>query len=239
MFFMALSRSSRRAVRALTLAGTAAVAFAGVLFASKPAHAQRYYTYYQRSAPPPPVYYGRPAAPGYYGGPRPYYGEPPYLFQLGLDLEGVAPLNPPSVAGQTVLGGGIGFKVRAGEELNFPTGVHFTPEVLYAYDHLWAQDNLDNSYDWSMNRVTAGARLGIGRVIIPTVYAHIGYGWRQTAATYVTGENGGLAFDVGGALDFRLAPRFTFGGHLEYTQIALSTDTPQWFAVGGHIAFLF
>lgn len=228
---MALSRSSRRAVRALTLAGTAAVAFAGVMFASKPAHAQRYY-YYARPAPPPPSY-------GYGYGPRSYYAEPPQLFQLGLDLEGVAPLNPPSVGGQTVIGGGIGFKVRAGEQFNFPTGVHFTPEVLYAYDHLWAQDNFDNSYDWSMNRVAAGARLGIGRIIIPTVYAHIGYGWRQTDATYVTGENGGLAFDVGAALDFKLAPRFTFGGHLEYTQVALSTDTPQWLAVGGHLAFLF
>ncbi|HEY1696868.1 MAG TPA: hypothetical protein VGG39_32135 [Polyangiaceae bacterium] len=230
---MAPERSFRRVLRGLTVAGVAAVAFGGVFLASRDAHAQRYYTYYSRPAPPPPQYgYG-------YGGPRPYYGEPPYLFQLGLDLEGVAPLNPPSVNGQTAIGGGIGFKVRAGEQMNFPGFVHFTPEVLYAYDRLWAQDNLDNSYDWSMNRVAAGARLGFGRIVIPTIYAHLGYGWRQTNAAYVTGENGGLAFDVGAALDFKLAPRFTFGGHLEYTQVALSTDTPQWLAVGGHIAFLF
>jgi hypothetical protein len=234
VFFMALSRSSRRALRTLTVASTAAVAFAGVLLISKPAHAQRYYTYYSRPAPPPPQY-----GYGYGPAPRPYYYADPYVFQLGLDLEGVAPLNPPSANGQAAIGGGAGFKVRAGEQLRFPTGVRFTPEVAYAYDHLWAQDNLGSSYDWSMNRVVAGARLGFGRFIVPTVYAHIGYGWRQTDAQYVTGENGGLAFDFGAALDFHLAPHFSIGAHLEYTQVALSTDTPQWLAAGGHVDFLF
>ena len=179
-----------------------------------------------------------PAAYGY--GPRPYYyQEAPYAFQLGVDVEGVVPLNPPSVnGGPAAIGGGAGFKVRAGEELRFP-GVRFTPEVGYAYDHLWAADNFDNSYDWSMNRLFAGARLGFGRSIVPTLYAHIGYGWRQTDAAYVTGQNGGLAFDVGAALDFRLTPHFVLGAHLEYSQIALSTDTPQWIALGGHMNLLF
>ena len=155
---MALSSSSRRIFRLLSVAGVSGAAFAGVLFASSPAHAQGY-VYYSRPAPPPPAY-------GY--GPRPYYyQEAPYAFQLGVDLEGVVPLNPPSVnGGPAAIGGGAGFKVRAGEELRFP-GVRFTPEVGYAYDHLWAADNFDNSYDWSMNRLFAGARLGFGRSIVP------------------------------------------------------------------------
>ncbi|HEY3819520.1 MAG TPA: hypothetical protein VGL81_20260 [Polyangiaceae bacterium] len=236
---MALSRSSRRIARALVGFGVAAAAFAGVLLAPRTAHAQRVYVYPARPAPPPPGYgYGR----GYYARPAQpyYYQEPPYAFNLGFDLEGVAPINPPNVPGNNAaaIGGGFGFKVRAGEQFRFP-GLRFTPELLYGYDHLWAGDNQGNGWDWSMNRMTAGARLGFGRIIVPTLYAHIGYGWRQTDAVYVTGANGGLAFDVGGALDFRVVPHFGFGVHLEYAEIDTADTPAQWVAVGGHIDLAF
>jgi hypothetical protein len=221
--------------------GITTLAFAGVLLAPRTAQAQaRVYVYGPRPAPPPPAY-----GYGYGYGPRPYqpyvYQEPLYMTQLGFDLEGVAPLNAPSVnGGPAEIGGGAGFKVRLGEQIRFPgTGVRLTPEIAYAYDHLWAADGLGNSYDWSMNRLIAGARLGFGRIIVPSVYAHIGYGWRQTDAAYVTGQDGGLAFDVGGAIDFRVVPHFGFGAHLEYAQVTTDVDTPQWLAIGGHIDFLF
>jgi len=237
---MALSRSSRRFARALVGVGATALAFAGILLAPRTAHAQRVYVYSSRPAPPPPVYYG---GGGYYGRPAQpyYYQEPLYQTQLGFDLEGVAPLNAPSYnGGPAAIGGGAGFKVRLGEEIRFPgTGVRLTPEVGYAYDHLWAADNLGNSYDWSMNRLIAGARLGFGRILVPSVYAHLGYGWRQTDAVYVTGQDGGLAFDVGGAIDLHVVPHVTFGVHLEYVQVSTNVDTPEWLAVGGHVNFLF
>jgi hypothetical protein len=237
---MALSRSSRRIARALVGVGVSALAFAGVMLAPRTAHAQRVYVYTSRPAPPPPAYgygggyYARPASPY-------YYQEPPYSFNLGFDLEGVAPVNPPNVPGgnAAAIGGGFGFKVRAGEQFRFP-GLRFTPELEYAYDHLWAGDNLGNGYAWDMNRVAAGARLGFGRIIVPSIYGHIGYGWRQTDATYINGGGeGGLAFDVGGALDFRVAPHFGFGIHVEYAQVTTDVDTPQWVAIGGHIDLQF
>jgi len=231
---MALSRSSRRIVHGLAGAGISALAFAGVMLAPRAAQAQAVYVYSGRPAPPPPAYgYGYGPRPAYYT-----YQEPPYATQLGFDLEGVVPLNPPSVGGQTAVGGGGGFKVRLGEEFRFP-GIRLTPEVGYAYDHLWAADGLGNSYGWDMNRIFVGARLGFGRILVPSIYAHIGYGWRQTDATYVTGGDGGLAFDAGGALDLRVIPHFGFGVHLEYSQISTDVDTPQWFAIGGHANFIF
>ena len=235
---MALSRSARRIAHALVGVGVAALTFAGLMLAPRTAHAQRVYVYSSRPAPPPYYggggYYGRPAQPY-------YYQEPMYQTQLGFDLEGVAPLNAPSIAGgPAAIGGGVGFKVRLGEEIRFPgTGVRLTPEVAYAYDHMWAADNLGNSYAWDMNRIIAGARLGFGRILVPSVYAHVGYGWRQTDAVYITGQDGGLAFDVGGALDLRVVPHLGFGVHLEYAQVTTNVDQPQWLAVGGHMNFLF
>jgi len=237
---MALSRSSRRFARALVGVGLSALTFAGIVLAPRTAHAQRVYVYTNRP-PPPRVYYGggygyaaRPAAPY-------YYQEPLYQTQLGFDLEGVAPLNAPTYnGGPAAIGGGAGFKIRLGEEIRFPgSGIRLTPEVGYAYDHMWAADNLGNGYDWSMNRLMAGARLGFGHILVPSVYAHLGYGWRQTDAAYVTGQNGGLAFDVGGALDLRVVPHVGFGVHLEYVQVSTDVDTPQWLAVGGHVNILF
>jgi hypothetical protein len=240
---MALSRSSRRIAHGVVGAGIAALAFAGVMLAPRTAHAQRVYVYGPRPGPPPPAY-GYGYGGGYYGRPAQpyYYQEPPYALQLGFDLEGALPVNPPTVPGgnQAAVGGGGGFKVRVGEQFRFP-GVRFTPEVGYGFDHLWAADNAGNGFSEDMNRIFAGARLGFGRIIVPVIYAHLGYGWRQDNAPngIITGANGGLAFDVGGALDLRVVPHFGIGVHLEYSQITTENDQPQWVAIGAHADLIF
>ena len=237
---MALSRSFRRMARVVAGVGIPALAFAGVMIAPRTAHAQGVYVYSSRPPPPPPPAYGY--GYGYRAQPAgPYYSqEPLYALQLGFDVEGVAPVNPPTVPGgnQAALAGGAGFKVRVGEQFRFP-GIRFTPEIGYGFDHIWASDVAGNGFAWDMNRIFAGARLGFGRIIVPVIYAHAGYGWRQTEATYVTGGNGGLAFDVGGAIDFRVIRHFGFGVHLEYSQITTDVDQPQWVAVGGHADLIF
>jgi hypothetical protein len=240
VFFMALSRSSRRIARVMVGVGISALAFAGVMLAPRAAQAQeRVYVYGPRPGPPPPAY-GYSYGPRYgYGRPY-YYQEPQQATVLGFDVEGAVPLNPPNAGtGQpAAVGGGGGFKVRLGEQFRFP-GIRLTPEVGYGYDHLWAADNLGNGYGWDMNRLFAGARLGFGRILVPTIYAHLGYGWRQTSATYITGQDGGVAFDVGGALDLRVIPHFGIGVHLEYSQIVTDVDTPQWLAIGAHADIIF
>jgi hypothetical protein len=228
---MSLSRSSRRIVRALAGAAIAALAFAGVMLAPRTAHAQRYYVYAGRPAPPPPAY-------GYGGGYGYRYSEPPYALQLGFDLEGAFPVGVNVPGNQNDLKGGGGFKVRVGEQMRFP-GIRFTPEAGYGFDHLWANDDVGNQFGWDMNKLFVGARLAFGYVVVPVVYAHIGYGWRQTpAADNIITSNGGLAYDVGGALDFHLVPHFSFGAHLEYSAIDIPFQ-PQWVALGAHVDFIF
>jgi hypothetical protein len=69
---------------------------------------------------------------------------------------------------------------------------------------------------------------------MPVIYAHLGYGWRFTGDPTVP-QTGGLAFDVGCALDLRLAPRFTIGAHMEYVSIDAQPYVPEWLAFGAHL----
>jgi hypothetical protein len=231
---MALSRSSRRIVRGLFGAGISALAFAGVMLAPRTAHAQRYYVYSAQPAPPPPAY-----GYGYRGGYGYRYADPPYALQLGFDLEGAFPVGVNVPGNQNDLKGGGGFKVRVGEQFRFP-GIRFTPEAGYGFDHLWANDDAGDQFGWDMNKLFVGARLAFGHILVPVVYAHIGYGWRQTPAAdvLITGGNGGLAYDVGGALDLHVVPHFGFGVHLEYSAIDIPFQ-PQWVALGAHADFIF
>lgn len=157
---------------------------------------------------------------------------------LGFDLEGAIPVNAPTSPQNNEVKGGGGFKVRLGEQFRF-TGIRFTPEVLYGYDHLWANDDTGAAYGWDMNRVFAGARLSFGRILVPVVYAHLGYGWRQTGDASITGSNGGLGFDVGGALDLHVVPHLGVGVHVDYTNVETQVETPQWVALGLHADLVF
>jgi hypothetical protein len=145
-------------------------------------------------------------------------------------------VNVPGNA-DTLKGGG-GFKVRLGEQFRL-AGVRLTPEVGFAYDHLWANDSLGYTWGWDMNRIFAGGRLSFGNILVPVIYAHVGYGWRQTADTNLaTQDSGGLAYDFGGALDLRIIPHLGFGAHIEYAAIDIPYQ-PQWVAAGLHADIVF
>jgi hypothetical protein len=153
---------------------------------------------------------------------------------IGVDLEGAIPLNAPT-RDPDALQGGSGFKVRFGQVFHVPF-LRITPEIGYGFDRLFGNggDHYD-SYGWDMHRVFAGARLGFGAIVVPTVYAHVGYGWRTTDDPSVP-EGNGLAFDAGAALDLHLIRHFGFGAHAEYATIATGGGTtPQWLALGLHI----
>lgn len=102
---------SSRVFRVISVAAVSAAACGAVLLASSTAHAQRVYVYGPAYGPPPPP---RP----YYAARPYYYQEPQNAFQLGFDVEGVLPLNPPQAPagapgganGNAAIGGGAGFK---------------------------------------------------------------------------------------------------------------------------------
>jgi hypothetical protein len=225
------------------LIATGALAFLAVVYVSPDVHAQRVYVYGPPPPPPPPVYVYRapPPPPGYYGPPpRAYYrdDDPLYALSVGADLEGAIPVNVPQFLDGNNLQGGGGIKLRVGEAIRLQRGVRFTPEVGYAFDHLFASDDIGNSYSWDMNRVFAGARIAFGRFLVPVLYAHVGYGWRTTGDPTVQAANG-IAFDVGGAIDLRLIPQFSIGAHIEYATIDAQPYTPEWVALGVHADLAF
>jgi hypothetical protein len=151
---------------------------------------------------------------------------------LAFDGEGAVPLMDRRFQSGNDLSGGGGFKVRLGEQIRFPR-LRFTPEIGYGFDHLFATDDNGSAYAWDMHRVFAGARVGFGRLVVPTFYGHLGYGWRDTGDPTVN-EASGLAFDLGFALDFHVVPHFGFGGHVEYAAIDAEPYTPRWLAIGVH-----
>lgn len=151
---------------------------------------------------------------------------------LGLDVEGAVPTaTPRSLSGNTLSGGG-GFKFRVGDQIRMPY-LRVTPEGGYAFDHIFATDPNGAAFDWDMHRLFGGVRLGFGRVVVPGLYAHLGYGWRDTGDPTVPPANG-LAFDAGFSLDLHLIPHVGFGGHAEYDNMNAQPFVPQWVALGLH-----
>jgi hypothetical protein len=154
-----------------------------------------------------------------------------------VDFEGAIPVNAPQLDGNTLTGGG-GIKLRFGEQFRLQSGVRITPELGYGYDHLFASDDAGDAYSWDFHRLFGGARLSFGRFLVPVIYGHIGYGWRVTADPSVPQE-GGLALDIGGALDLRVIPHFGIGAHIEYATIDAQDYAPQWIATGLHADLTF
>lgn len=229
-----------------SLFGCTAIAAAGaslaLVFTPGTAQAQ---VYVQYPAPPPPP--GPPPPPPpprryYYREYRPYYREPPpeapSAVAIGLDLEGAVPINAPQLSDGNSLAGGTGIKVRIGEQIRLTPWLRFTPEVGYGYDHLFANNDDGTAYSWDMNRVFGGARLAFGRFIVPSIYGHVGYGWRTTGDPSVQAANG-LAIDVGAALDIRIVRQVQFGVHTEWVTINAQPYAPDWLAMGAHIDLAF
>lgn len=211
MSFQCLSRGTGFARRALPIGALCVLGFAAALLVPRPAYAQRYYVVYD--------------------------DEPWARFNLGIDGEGAIPLSSPVPLSGNNLSGGGGFKIRLGEQFRFAR-VRLIPEVGYGYDHLFATDDIGNSFDWDLHRVFGGLRVGFGRVIVPGFYAHLGYGWRDTGDPTVRDQQG-VAFDVGGMLDFHVLPHVGFGAHLEYATIDAQPYAPHWLGAGVHADIVF
>jgi hypothetical protein len=165
-------------------------------------------------------------------------------FDLGIDGDANALLSPsPNNNNLSTMGGG--FKLRFGDHLRFRGGIHLTPEVGYAFDHVFPGNvaNDPNGVPENMNRFFAGVRLGVGRRVVPTVYAHIGYGFRSVSNSGpgnnagIAGDNG-LALDTGIAVEFRLARHVSIGPHVEFVYIDVP-QAPEWLTFGGHLDILF
>ena len=143
---------------------------------------------------------------------------------VGVDLDGMTPVGSSPGYART----GEGASVRIGYRFGLPL-VSLTPEIGYGYMHLGAAGN---NPDIDVNRLFIGARLGFGEILVPSVYAHFGYGFVGTTNTPLNPDNG-VTVDAGVALDLRIVPHFGFGIHGGYATVASSTPgSVDWINYG-------
>jgi len=160
-------------------------------------------------------------------------------FDLGIDGDATALLAPsPTQNNLSTLGSG--FKIRFGDHFRWRTGLNLMPEVGYAFDHVFSAES---GTPENMNRMFAGLRIGFGNKVVPTLYGHIGYGFRSVSTENGNGasvipSSNGLALDTGIAVEFRIAQHLSIGPHAEFVYIDVP-NAPQWLAFGGHLDFIF
>lgn len=126
---------------------------------------------------------------------------------------------------QRYLSTGAGFDLRAGYRFRVPyQHVSFTPEILVGYTDLAA----------NLIRIRPGLRVGIGRVLVPYAYGHIGWGYtsfdplgtRDTAPDPVFTGAHGFSFDAGVGLDVKVLRRLSVGAQLGYNVLNVGS-TPR------------
>ncbi len=111
--------------------------------------------------------------------------------------------------------------------------IELTPELGGSYH------SFGGSADATAFRVFGGARLGVGFILKPSVFAHAGVGHFSYTAMPEDISHTGMGYDVGLALDFTLLPLVDIGAHAALAGVSgnAETDGLSWVAIGGHIAF--
>jgi hypothetical protein len=84
----------------------------------------------------------------------------------------------------------------------------------------------------------AGARVGVGFILEPSVFTHFGVGHFGYDTTPGAVSHTSLTYDFGAALDLTLLPVIDLGAHIDYARIlGDSIASFSWIAIGAHITF--
>jgi hypothetical protein len=142
---------------------------------------------------------------------------------IALDLDFAAPISEPETDG------GGGGAIRFGQKLDLVL-VSLTPEIGGSY-HRFGGTGSPEVY-----RGFIGGRLGVGKVIEPSIFAHVGAGKLDGAANYFS-----PTLDAGAALDLTLLPLINIGVHASYDALLARDEHPafDWYTLGLHAALEF
>lgn len=138
---------------------------------------------------------------------------------------------------------GAGLDLRLGYRFRVPyQNVTVVPEVALGYTDLSAH----------IVRARPGVRVGIGRLLVPYLYGHVGWAYtgfnaRGTLSTLEPLSSGaqGYSFDAGAGLDVTILRRLTVGAHLGYNVVGVGqTDRSaafraKWMSLGLSASFYF
>lgn len=143
---------------------------------------------------------------------------------LALDLDFAAPL-----AGVDVEPGGGG-ALRFGRKYSLFLA-SLTPELGVSYHRFRGVS------DTRVYRGFVGGRVGLGTIVEPSAFAHVGLSRLETV------EAGHFApqLDAGLALDFTLLPLIDLGAHGSYNSVLPQSGNASfsWISVGVHAALVF
>jgi len=167
----------------------------------------------------------------------------PSVARADITLAAEARYGTPVGAWTAEPGGGTGTELRLGASLGVP-GLLVMPELV-AFQHTFdATGGHETQYD--AYRLGAGLRVGMGAVVRPSVFAHLGYGWLEgTGSDYVIHEDG-MTMDLGCALDLTVLPLVDFGISASYVVLS-HRDSPNpslpadnaWVTAGAHVSITF
>lgn len=149
---------------------------------------------------------------------------------IAADLDYAIPVNSDAESGW-------GFGIRLGYQLDIPMLV-LTPEIAFTYH------DFSGNFPPTVYRGLAGLRLGIGEIIRPGVFAHLGIGRfaiNIPGADSIDISHTAFTYDFGAFLDFTLIPIVNIGIHVAYNHLngGNHADGFQWVTLGAHAAIIF
>lgn len=157
-------------------------------------------------------------------------------WQLAVDANAIFP------TGELDNGTGFGMDGRLGYILPIPG--YLVPEVEVGFVDFAEPDNNDPSV--SAWRALAGVRLGVGTILRPHVFGHIGYGnisVEEPNDDFFDGRNpltddSAFAWDAGVGIDVTILPILDIGVQGAYNRVE-TDEAVKWWSAGGHVALLF
>jgi hypothetical protein len=161
---------------------------------------------------------------------------------LALSAWGAAAEAKTTIAGDLDYAAGIdsggarpggGFGIRVGQQIHVPLVV-FNPELGFTY-HSFSKDSSPKVY-----RGIAGVRLGVGEILRPGLFAHVGLG-RLDLAGLPDRSHTAFTYDAGVFIDFTALPLLDIGVHAAYNRVTESNSGPtfQFGTAGAHLALVF
>jgi hypothetical protein len=161
-------------------------------------------------------------------------------------------LWPSAAAAQTTLGIAVNANDASNEDDATDPGlgvdVYFGPrldlKLLTLTTELSAGvHDFSGGTDPTVYRALAGGRLGVGFIIRPSIFAHLGVGHLRQDVLFGADREGrtNLAGDAGIALDFTILPLIDVGVHGAYNFVSGGDDSDafEWLLGGAHITFVF
>jgi hypothetical protein len=155
---------------------------------------------------------------------------------------------PRTAAADTVFGVDLNFNDGiSGNDATAGAGVdlYFGPRLDLAILTLTTElsggfHDFGGELDPAVYRLMAGGRLGIGAIIRPSIFAHLGVGHLRFDEPVGDGRDGrtDLAGDLGAALDFTILPLVDLGVQASYNVVTGGEEPFEWLQAGVHVTFV-